>query len=93
MVLAAPDIERCGARVQAGFVLPTRRQVFAKLQPFHMLTCPLVNLPEAERGRWGTDRTAEDMKKCVWVRPVIVVGVAPAEEDVATTKRGNRRST
>jgi bifunctional non-homologous end joining protein LigD len=31
--------------------------------------CPFVNLPETHKGRWGDGLTAEDMKKCVWVRP------------------------
>ena len=56
------------ARVRAGFVPATRRQVFVKLQPLQIPACPFVNLPEADKGRWGTGLTADDMKKCVWVR-------------------------
>ena len=63
------------ARVRAGFVPATRRQVFVKLQPLQILACPFVNLPEAEKGRWGTGLTADDMKKCVWVRPELVVRI------------------
>jgi bifunctional non-homologous end joining protein LigD len=63
------------ARVRAGFVPATRRQVFAKLQLFQMPTCPFVNLPEAEKGRWGTGLTADDMKKCVWVRPEVIARI------------------
>jgi ATP-dependent DNA ligase len=37
--------------------------------------CPFVNLPETEKGRWGTRLTAEDMKKCVWIRPVVVARI------------------
>lgn len=37
--------------------------------------CPFVNLLEAERGRWGTGLTAEDMKKCVCVRPEVVARI------------------
>ena len=55
------------ARVRNGFVPATRRHVFVKLQPLVAPNCPFVNLPEAEKGRWGTGLTAEDMKKCVWV--------------------------
>ena len=36
---------------------------------------PFVNLPEAEKGRWGTGLVAEDMKKCVWVRPELVAWI------------------
>jgi len=63
------------ARVRAGFVLATRRQVFARLQPLHSASCPFVNLPEAEKGRWGTGLTVEDMTKCVWIRPEIVARI------------------
>jgi DNA ligase D-like protein (predicted ligase) len=57
------------ARVRNGFVPLTRRQVFARLRPLTMADCPFANLPEKEKGRWGTGLTADDMKKCVWVRP------------------------
>jgi bifunctional non-homologous end joining protein LigD len=63
------------ARVRNGFVQLTRRQVFARLQPLAIPECPFTNLPEKERGRWGTGLTAEDMKKCVWVRPEIVARI------------------
>jgi DNA ligase D-like protein (predicted ligase) len=63
------------ARVRNGFVPATRRQVFAKLQPLLTTACPFANLPEAEKGRWGTGLTAEEMKKCVWVKPEIVARV------------------
>jgi DNA ligase D-like protein (predicted ligase) len=63
------------ASVRAGFVPETRRRVFAKLHPLAVPTCPFVNLPETEKGRWGTGLTAEDMKKCVWVRPELVAQI------------------
>jgi ATP-dependent DNA ligase len=46
--------------------------VFTKLRPIVVPACPSVNLPEKEKGRWGTGLTADDMKKCVWVRPELV---------------------
>jgi bifunctional non-homologous end joining protein LigD len=63
------------ARVRSGFVPATRRQVFAKLNALKIATCPFVNLPEAEKGRWGAGLTADDMKKCVWVRPEAVARI------------------
>ena len=63
------------ARVRNGFVPLTRRQVFDKLRPLLVTDCPFVNLPEREKGRWGTGLTADDMKKCVWVRPKVVAQV------------------
>jgi ATP-dependent DNA ligase len=63
------------ARVRNGFVPATRRQVFAKLQPLVSSDCPFANLPETHKGRWGTGLTADDMKKCVWVRPNFVAQI------------------
>ncbi len=63
------------ARVRNGFVPATRRQVFAKLRPLEVEDCPFVNLPETEKGRWGTGLTAGDTKKCVWVRPTLVAQI------------------
>jgi len=31
-----------------------------------------VNLPEARSGRWGEGLTAEKMKDCIWLKPVVV---------------------
>jgi DNA ligase D-like protein (predicted ligase) len=60
------------ARVRAGFVPATRRQVFAKLKPLITSVCPFENLPEAKSGRWGQGLTAEKMRNCIWVRPELV---------------------
>jgi ATP-dependent DNA ligase len=63
------------ARIRNGFVPLTRRQVFERLRPLVVTDCPFVNLPEKEKGRWGTGLTADDMKKCVWVRPEVVAQI------------------
>jgi ATP-dependent DNA ligase len=63
------------ARVRNGFVPLTRRQVLARLQPLTILDCPFTNLPEKDKGRWGTGLTAEDMKKCTWVQPKVVARI------------------
>jgi len=53
----------------------TRRQVLAKLQPLVAPDCAFVNLPEKHKGRWGDGLTAEDMEKCIWVRPELVAQI------------------
>ena len=63
------------ARVRAGFVPLTRRQVFERIQPLKTAKCPFVNLPEKDAGRWGQGLTAEKMKECVWVKPKLVAEV------------------
>jgi ATP-dependent DNA ligase len=63
------------ARVRNGFVPPTRRRVFDRLKSLVTPNCPFVNLPEMGRSRWGEGLTADDMKKCVWVRPELVAQI------------------
>ncbi len=41
------------ARVRAGFVPATRRQVFEQIKALKTANCPFVNLPEKQAGRWG----------------------------------------
>jgi len=55
------------ARVRAGFVPRTRREVFEKIRHLKIAKCPFGNLLEAEPGRWGQGLTVEKMKECVWV--------------------------
>jgi bifunctional non-homologous end joining protein LigD len=67
------------ARVRAGFVTATRRQVFAKIKDLKTDKCPFMNLPEQSEGRWGQGLTAEKMKSCVWLKPMVVVRIDFAE--------------
>ena len=67
------------ARVRAGFVPATRREVFAKIKGLKTSACPFVNLPEAAPGRWGQGLTAQKMKSCIWVKPEVVVRIDFAE--------------
>ena len=67
------------ARVRAGFVPATRRQVFAKIKDLERKECPFVNLPEQYEGRWGQGLTAEKMKSCIWLKPKVVVRIDFAE--------------
>jgi DNA ligase D-like protein (predicted ligase) len=63
------------ARVRSGFVPASRREVFEKLRLLVVQNCPFVNLPETHKGRWGDGLTAEDMEKCIWVRPELVAQI------------------
>ena len=67
------------ARVRAGFVPATRRQVFAQFKDLKTDKCPFANLPEQSEGRWGQGLTAEKMKSCVWLKPKVVVRIDFAE--------------
>ena len=63
------------ARVRAGLVPATRREVFERLKHLRTPKCPFVNLPEPVAGRWGQGLTAEKMETCVWVRPEVVAEI------------------
>jgi DNA ligase D-like protein (predicted ligase) len=75
------------ARVRAGFVTATRRDVFAKIKQLATDKCPFANLPEQSEGRWGQGLTAEKMKSCVWLKPRVVVRIDFAEWTTANKLR------
>ena len=60
------------ARVRAGLVPASRRELYDRLKPLIVKTCPFVNLPEATPGRWGQGLTAAKMESCIWVKPRLV---------------------
>jgi DNA ligase D-like protein (predicted ligase) len=66
---------RYAARVRAGFIPATRREVFAKIKDFATTKCPFANLPEKQAGRWGQGLTADKMKDCIWLRPEAVARI------------------
>ena len=78
------------ARVRAGFIPATRREVFAQINHLKVSKCPFANLPEKSEGRWGQGLTAETMKGCVWLRPEAVVRVEFAEWTGANKLRHTR---
>ena len=59
-------------RVRAGLVPASRRELYSRLNPLIVDTCPFTNLPEATPGRWGQGLTAAKMKECIWLRPKLV---------------------
>ena len=60
------------ARTRNGFTPALRASLFKKLRSIEIPNCPFVNLPEKKSGRWGQGLTAEKMKECRWVKPVLV---------------------
>jgi bifunctional non-homologous end joining protein LigD len=69
----------CVARVRNGFVPESRATVFKLFHKLEIKECPFANLPEPRKGRWGEEFTADDMAKCRWLRPQLVVQVEFAE--------------
>jgi ATP-dependent DNA ligase len=55
------------AKVRNGFVPRLRRDVWQKLKPLEIASCPFANLPEKKRTQFSLTR--EQMKDCVWLKP------------------------
>ena len=66
---------RYAAKIRAGFTPASRRSLFSLLSKISLPDCPFSNLPEKGRGRWGEGLTAEDMKQCRWVKPVLLATI------------------
>lgn len=60
------------ARTRNGFTPASREALFRRFKGLETTECPFANLPEAKGGRWGEGLTAEKMKECRWLMPVLV---------------------
>jgi bifunctional non-homologous end joining protein LigD len=60
------------ARTRSGFTPATRNELTRRFRAIETSECPFVNLPEARSGRWGVGLTADKMKDCRWLKPVLV---------------------
>lgn len=67
------------ARVRNGFVPASRQALFDRFAGLETDDCPFMNLPEAQKGRWGEGLTEDDMKKCRWLSPELVAQIEFAE--------------
>jgi len=62
-------------RVGTGFSDKFLANLYAKFQKLKMSSCPFINLPEKSKGRWGLGITLAIMKRCQWLKPVLVAQV------------------
>jgi bifunctional non-homologous end joining protein LigD len=62
-------------RVGTGFSEKLLASIYTQLQKLRRTTCPFINLPEKTKGRWGLGITPAVMKRCHWVKPVLVAQV------------------
>jgi ATP-dependent DNA ligase len=60
------------ARTRNGFTPSSRANLSKQFTALGIDDCPFVNLPEAGSGRWGQGLTAEKMRDCRWLKPVLV---------------------
>ena len=84
------DRLRYVARTRNGFTPALREQLFKRFRGLEMAECPFANLPEARSGRWGEGLTAEKMKDCRWLRPMLVGQVEFVEWTPDTHLRHSR---
>src|SRR5215831_8342740 len=63
------------SRGGTGFSEKVLANLYVKLQKLKQPECPFVNLPEKTKGRWGLGITPAAMKRCVWLKPVLVAQV------------------
>jgi bifunctional non-homologous end joining protein LigD len=66
-------------KVRSGFTPHIRADVFARIAPRVIETCPFANLPTTRTGHWGEGITADEMRALRWVEPATVVEVAFTE--------------
>jgi bifunctional non-homologous end joining protein LigD len=62
-------------RVGTGFSEKLLSTIYAELNKIRVDKCPFYNLPAAGRNRWDQGLTAAEMKRCHWVKPVMVCQV------------------
>jgi DNA ligase D-like protein (predicted ligase) len=60
------------ARTRNGFSPSSSAELMKRFKGLEIKTCPFANLPEPRGGRWGQGFTAEKMKECQWLNPVLV---------------------
>jgi ATP-dependent DNA ligase len=65
------QLKFCG-RVGTGFSEKLLRSLYSELNKIGIDKCPFYNLPAAGRNRWDQGLTAAEMKRCHWVKPVMV---------------------
>jgi DNA ligase D-like protein (predicted ligase) len=59
-------------RTRNGFTPLLREQLQKRFRDLLISECPFANLPEAKAGHWGLGLTAEKLKACRWLKPLLV---------------------
>ncbi|MEO6002970.1 MAG: non-homologous end-joining DNA ligase [Opitutus sp.] len=59
-------------KVGTGFNTKLLRSLHAQFSKIETEQCPFVDLPEKRTGRYGQGITAAEMRRCHWVKPVMV---------------------
>jgi bifunctional non-homologous end joining protein LigD len=62
-------------RVGTGFSEKLLSTLYSELNKIRIDECPFYNLPAVGRNRWDQGLTAAEMRRCHWVKPVMVCQV------------------
>ena len=76
-------------RTRNGFTPALRDELFRLFPGLEVAVCPFANLPEARAGRWGQGLTAEKMKDCRWLAPVLVASGDNTDPMTPANANGN----
>jgi bifunctional non-homologous end joining protein LigD len=66
-------------KVGTGFDEQWFHRLSARFKALAQDKCPFVNLPEARSGRYGAGLTVAEMRRCHWLKPVLVCQVKFSE--------------
>jgi bifunctional non-homologous end joining protein LigD len=70
---------RFAGKVGTGFNTKLLANLHAQFKKIATETCPFADLPEKRSGRYGQGVTAAEMRRCHWVKPVLVAQIKFAE--------------
>ena len=73
--------------VGTGFDTESLRSLYELFQNYRVPSCPFANLPAPRKNRFGGGLTAAEMKRCTWIKPILVCQVRFYE----WTRDGNLR--
>jgi len=66
---------KIAGRVGTGFSDQLLRSLYSDLEKIRIEQCPFFNVPAVGRSRWDQGLTAAEMRRCHWVKPVMVCQV------------------
>ncbi|HYD84498.1 MAG TPA: ATP-dependent DNA ligase, partial [Opitutus sp.] len=73
------DELKFAGKVGTGFNTKLLGTLHAKFRKIAVDTCPFADLPEKRRARYGQGMTPAEMRRCHWVKPVLVAQIKFAE--------------
>jgi bifunctional non-homologous end joining protein LigD len=69
----------CAGKVGTGFNDALLKSLARRFDSIKSNECPFVNLPEKRAGRYGAGITPAEMKRCHWLKPILVCQVKYSE--------------